>query len=228
MIETVLWDVDGTLLNFTEAERAAITTCFSLFGLGACTEDMVRRYSAINTAWWERLERGEATKREILRGRFREFFAGEGVICADLDAFNAEYQQRLGDTICYNDDSLALVTSLRGRVRQCAVTNGTLAAQTKKLARSGLGELFDAVFISDEIGYEKPDVRFFDAVFASLGPCDRRRVMIVGDSLTGDMRGGNNAGILTCWYNPEGKPNDRVAAVTYEIRDLWEIPALLG
>ncbi len=227
MIRTILWDIDGTLLSFAEAERAAIKASFLAFGLGACDDAMVARYSALNASYWERLELGELTKPQVLRGRFEEFFQAEGVSCGDIDAFNADYQLRLGDTIRYNDDSLALVESLRGRVRQYAVTNGTVVAQEKKLTKSGLGELFDGVFISDRVGYEKPSPLFFERVFEAIGPCDRDEVMIVGDSLTSDIRGGENAGIQTCWYNPADRENDKGVRVDHIIRDLRELPALL-
>ena len=227
MIRTILWDVDGTLLNFLAAESTAVKTCFRTFGLGECDDAMVARYSRLNASYWERLETGELTKAQVLRGRFEEFFAAEGVACDDIDAFNAAYQICLGDTICYMDDSPAILTGLRGRVRQYAVTNGTITAQERKLANSGLGELFDGVFISDRVGFEKPSAAYFDRVFGEIGPIERRETMIVGDSLTSDIRGGNNAGIVTCWYNPAGKPNDKGVRVDCEIRDLHEVEALL-
>ena len=228
MIRTILWDIDGTLLDFLAAESAAIKTCFRRFGLGDCSDDMVARYSRLNVSYWERLETGELTKAQVLRGRFEEFFAAEGVAFDRIDEFNAAYQLSLGDTICYIDDSYTLVEGLRGRVRQYAVTNGTARAQEKKLARSGLGALFDGVFISEQIGFEKPSAEYFDRVFAAIAPVEKSETMIVGDSLTGDIRGGNNAGIITCWYNPAGKPNDRGVRVDHEIRDLHEIEALLA
>jgi 2-haloacid dehalogenase len=227
MIKTILWDVDGTLLSFHEAERAAIKTCFQRFGLGVCTDEMVARYSVINAGYWERLELGQLTKPQVLTGRFREFFQREGIAFDRVEDFNEEYQVRLGDTVCYNDNSYALMKRLQGRVRQYAVTNGTLVAQERKLERSGLGVLFDDIFISDKIGFEKPNVGFFDYVFAHIPPVERQEVLIVGDSLTSDIRGGNNAGILCCWYNPQGLENNRGVHVDYDIRDLREIEALL-
>ena len=188
---------------------------------------MVARYSRLNVSYWERLETGELTKPQILRGRFEEFFAAEGIAFDRIDEFNAAYQLCLGDTICFIDDSYELVSSFCGRVKQYAVTNGTAAAQKKKLERSGLGALFDGVFISERVGFEKPSAEYFDRVFETIGPVEKTETMIVGDSLTGDIRGGNNAGILTCWYNPAGKPNDRGVRVDYEIRDLHELEALL-
>ena len=137
-IKAVLWDVDGTLLDFLAAEREAIKTCFSLFGLGECTDEMIAQYSAINVRWWQALERGEYTKPEILVGRFAEFFTARGIDTAVAPAFNAEYQLRLGDTIKFCPHALETVQALRGIAAQCAVTNGTKIAQDKKLERSGL------------------------------------------------------------------------------------------
>lgn len=228
MIKTILWDIDGTLLSFTKAEHAAIRTCFEIFGLGPCTEEMIKRYSILNLSYWKRLERGEITKPRLLVERFEEFFKNEGVVCGDPAGFNAEYQVRLGDTICFNDEGYELVKTLKGRVRQYAVTNGTKVAQDRKLERSGLGDLFDGVFISDVVGHEKPAVEFFHHVFANIPPCEKSEMLIVGDSLTSDMQGGVNAGIPTVWYNPEAAPNTTGVAIDYEIRDLREVLNILN
>ena len=227
MITTLLWDVDNTLLDFSAAERAAIRSLFQEYGLGTCPEEMLQRYAAINTAYWERLERGELTKPEVLVGRFREFFEAEGINAAIAPGFNEKYQLRLGDTIVYRDDSLQIIKSLRGRVRQYVVSNGTVTAQTKKLRLSGLGALMDGVFLSEELGAEKPNAEFFDKVFSVLGDIDRSRVMIVGDSLTSDILGGRNAGIVTCWYNPGGKPADGGVYPDHEISNLREVFSLI-
>ena len=227
MIDVILWDIDGTLLDFRAAEREAIRRCFALFGLGLCTDDMAERYSAVNLRWWERLERGEVDKKRLLTGRFEEFFAAEGIDCGRVADFNAEYQVRLGDTICYNDESDRLIARLRGRVRQYAVTNGTAVAQKRKLERSGLGALFDGVFISDEVGAEKPDGAFFSYVLSRVGPWEPSRTMIVGDSLTSDMRGGRGAGLVCCWYNPKGLPVPAEPRPDWVIRDLRQVESLI-
>ena len=221
--DILLWDVDGTLLDFIAAEKAAVQTLFREFGLGECTDEMVERYSRINKEYWERLERGELSKPEILVRRFADFFASEGLDASKAPEFNEQYQVRLGDTVVFCDDSYELLSSLRGRMKQYAVSNGTVVAQTRKLRRSGFDRLLDGVFLSEELGYEKPATEFFDRVFAAIGEPDRERVLIVGDSLTSDITGGNRAGIRTCWYNPKGEPNLTAAHADYEIRDLHGI-----
>ena len=226
-IRAILWDVDGTLLDFLAAEKAAVQRLFGEFGLGTCTDGMVARYSAINDAYWKRLERGEITKQEVLTGRFREFFTELGLEADLAEAFNAKFQLALGDTVVYRDDSLTIVKALHGRVRQYVVSNGTVVAQTKKLSRSGLGAWMEGVFLSEELGAEKPSPAFFRQVFASLPDIDKADMLIVGDSLTSDMQGGIAAGIPTCWYNPARLPRPADMEITYEIQDLNQVLELL-
>ena len=227
MITTILWDVDGTLLDFKAAESAAIRTLFSEFGLGTCTDAMLARYSAINVSFWERLERNELTKPQVLLGRFEQFFGEYGIDPGIAPAFNERYQLTLGDTIVYRDDSLNIVRSLKGTVKQYVVSNGTVAAQTKKLERSGFGKLMDGVFLSEKLGVEKPNIEFFEKVFDAIRPVDRSAVMIVGDSLTSDIRGVMNAQIRTCWYDPEKKPVPGDYRVDHVIHDLHELTGIL-
>ena len=227
MIKVILWDVDGTLLDFKKAEYEAINKCFEVFGLGKCTDEMLGRYSRINKGYWDKLERGEVTKPEVLVGRFCDFFESEGFPTDIAADFNKEYQLRLGDTICFCDDGYELVKSLKKQVKQYAVTNGTKVAQDRKLKKSGLIDLFDDVFISEVVGVEKPGIGFFEKVWEVIGSYDKSEVMIVGDSLTSDMQGGNNAGIICCWYNPGHQSNHTETKVDYEIDNLQMLPGIL-
>ena len=189
MIRVLLWDVDNTLLDFPAAERRALQETFAQFRLGPCPEDRVERYAALNASYWRRLERGEITKAQLLPGRFQEFFQREGIACTDYDQVNAAYQCHLGDTVVFLDQSYDLVRDLRGRVKQYAVTNGTRTAQERKLARSGLGDLFDGVFISEVVGAEKPSLDFFQAaepLFRELEGLDAYGVIFL-DTAQGKM-----------------------------------------
>ena len=224
---TILWDVDGTLLDFRAAEKAAVQALFREFSLGECTDEMVRRYSQINEVFWQRLERNELTKPQILVGRFEQFFSEIGISAALAPAFNDRYQLALGDTIVFRDDSISIVRSLQGKVKQYAVTNGTVTAQNKELTASGLKDLLDGAFLSEGVGAEKPNMAFFDAVFNAIRPTDLSKVLIIGDSLTSDIRGGNNAGIRTCWYNPDHLPARPGFRIDYTISDLREVLDIL-
>ena len=143
------------------------------------------------------------------------------------EPFNSRYQHALGDTVVYRDHSLNVVKALHGRVKQYVVSNGTIVAQTKKLQRSHLGEWMDGVFLSEQLGAEKPNPAFFEKVFAALPDIPKKDTLIVGDSLTSDMRGGLLAGIPTCWYNPFHHPRPADMTMDYEIQDLVQVLSLL-
>ena len=227
MIKVILWDIDGTLLNFEKAEEYAIRKCFAIFQLGICTDEMLSSYAAINRSYWERLERGELSKPEVLVGRFREFFTNEGLPLEAAEPFNEEYQLRLGDAVFFHDAGYEIVQYFKGKVKQYAVTNGTLRAQERKLEQSGLNELLDGAFISDQIGFEKPTTGFFNYVWEHIDTYEKDEILIVGDSLTSDIAGGNQAGIRCCWYNPQRRQNESGLRIDYEIRQLDELQDLL-
>lgn len=226
MLKVLLWDIDGTLLDFKAAERAVVPLLFERFGLGECTEEMLRTYSKINEEQWARLERGEDTKRNILVGRFRELFERYGLDVSVAPAFNDAYQPMLGEFVFPIPGAIETVREFKVRgIPQYAVTNGTKKAQSGKLKVSGLDKLFDGIFISEEVGYEKPDQRFFDHVLTAIGPVDRKEVLIIGDSLTSDMAGGCAAGILTCRFDPKGHANDTALPIDFTVR---AIPDVIG
>lgn len=232
MYKIVLWDVDGTLLNFSASEKAALRRLFAEYGFGECTDEMLADYIKINRRYWRALERGELTKPEILVYRFREFLEKYGLNAHVAVEFNAKYQSYLGDKIVFEEGGLEAVQALKGKVVQCAATNGTIEAQKKKLRESGLDKLFDYLFISDEIGIEKPGKGFFDTVWETLEKDGVRftedDVIIIGDSLTSDMQGGVNAGIATCWFNPYGIENNSQLNLDYEISSLSQVLAIIG
>ena len=225
MYKAILWDVDGTLLNFLKSESAAMKECFQVCGLGECTDEMVHAYSKINEGYWKLLELHKVEKPVLFRRRFEDLFSKYG-LSYDTAKFNTLYQQTLGNHIFPNDNSLELVKSLKGKIRQYAVTNGSFTAQERKLRRSGLDRLLDGIFISDVVGFEKPSPLFFDSVFDQI-PEGREEAIIIGDSLTSDILGGNNAGIACCWYNPDNKKAPGDLRVDYMISDLNEIKNII-
>lgn len=218
---TILWDVDGTLLDFAYSQRYALRKCFNTIGR-EITEEEIGLYARINDDYWKRLELGEITKEELLPGRFTALFSVLGIEGVDVKAFLQEYQTALGSVFSYLDDSLTICKKLQGQVKQYVITNGVTSTQQNKLKLSGLAEVMDGIFISEQIGYPKPDRRFFDFCLgqicsAQMGEKDKQKILIVGDSLTSDIKGGIQAGIPTCWYNRTGSVNNTYYKPDYEI-----------
>ena len=206
MIKAVLWDIDGTLLNFKKAQYEALYKCFGYFN-EYLNDEMVNDYDHINHGYWLMLEKGEIEKSVLLIKRFTDFFSKYGI---DIDPieFNKLYQVELGNTYVFNDNGYETVVGLKDMgIIQFAVTNGTKVAQNGKLKGSGLDKLLDEIFISEDIGYEKPDKRFFEPVIDKLGEygISKDECIIVGDSESSDIQGGINAGIRTVHYTNELK-----------------------
>ncbi len=234
-LKAVLWDVDGTLLDFLYAQRIAITSCLEGIGVKA-TEEMVSRYSIINDGYWKKLELGQVTKEELHVRRFTDLFDEYGIAGVDVDAFRKNYLDILGNTYQYIDDSLEICRTLHGKVRQYVITNGVTAVQQNKLRLSGFYDLMDGIFISEQIGVPKPHGEFFDYCLKEIGDLDREELLIVGDSLTSDIKGGVLYGIPTCWYRPkdfwEQESGHRKIyeefTPDYEISHLRELLGILG
>ena len=219
----LLWDVDGTILNFEAAEKKAIRSLFGKFNLGECTDSMLKHYSEINKNYWKMLECGEIEKKKMLVDRFIDFFSKEGIDPSIASEFNEQYQLALGDTIVFNDDAFDIICAQKKTSKIIIVTNGTKTAQEKKLECSGIKKLADYIFISEEVGCEKPGIEFFEKVFSETGITDLTEALIIGDSLTSDIQGGYNVGIDTCWYNPYNLVNDSLLTPTYIIQNLHEL-----
>ncbi len=223
----LLWDIDGTIINFELAERAAIRSLFDRFKLGDCSDEMLMYYSQINKRYWQLMESGKIKKDKMLVERFIEFFSNKG-INADIAAeFNKEYQIALCDTIVFNDDAIDIIKHQKKTCKIIIVTNGTEVVQEKKLERSGLNDIADNVFISELVGFEKPNIKFFEKVILEVGIKDLKEALIIGDSLTSDIQGGHNIGIDTCWYNPKNEENTTLLNPTYTIRNLHELENII-
>lgn len=225
--DILLWDVDDTLLDFGYSERYAIKQCFESIGR-EINDEWILRYSAINDSYWKRLEKGEVTKAEVLRGRFADLFAEMNFEVEEekLKEFQLRYQKELGNVYHYRDSSYELCNKLKGCCRQYLVTNGVESTQRSKLKLSGLDALMNDVFISEVIGFVKPRKEFFDACFAQIPDFSKERVLLIGDSLSSDIKGAVNAGVASCWYNPKGKTADTIMP-DYVIGNLWEVEKII-
>lgn len=226
--KVILWDIDDTLLDFKKSEKIGIYTCFEQRGL-YIDDTIAKRFSDINDSFWKRLEKKELTKIEVQRGRFIQLFDELKISDkVDLEEFRLQYEQMLGEIWFFKENSLELLKQLQAMgYLQYAITNGTKKVQDKKVKGTGFNKIFLDVFISDVIGIPKPHKGFFDYVFEAIKDVPKEEMLIVGDSLTSDMKGGVENGVDTCWYNPEHKENILKLPVNYEIDHLQDVIAVL-
>ena len=225
MIEFLFLDLDDTILDFHKAERIAISKTFQSFGLEP-TEGVLARYHIINKQHWERLERGELTRDQVLRGRFDVLFREMGHT-VDAAAVAKSYEHNLGIGHFFLPGAREALDALGKRCRLFLASNGTASVQHSRLTSAGLYPLFEKVFVSQDIGFNKPAKEFFEVCTRQIPGYDAKKAMMVGDSLTSDILGGINAGMSTCWVNPGHAPARPDIRPDYEIAALSELEGLL-
>ena len=225
MMEFLFLDLDDTILDFHKAERIALSKTLEDFRLEP-TEDVLIQYHIINKQHWERLEKGELTRDQVLEGRFRVLFSQLGR-SVDADAVARAYECNLGIGHYFLPGALEAVERLHGKYRLFLASNGTASVQHSRLTSAGLYSYFEKVFVSQEIGYNKPSKEYFHACFAQIPGFDPSKAMMVGDSLTSDILGGIQAGIKTCWINPSHLPARGDIPADYEIESLSQLEELL-
>ena len=202
-------------------EKEALKATFRAHGI-ELDEKAVSEYSAINDSLWKKLERGEIEKDELRVARFRMFGEARGYDL-DFDRVSVEYTDNLAEQHFLIDGALEVCRTLAKNCRLFIITNGIEYVQKRRLALSPLGEYFDGLFISGEIGYEKPNIRFFEAVAGSIKDYNPEKTLVVGDSLTSDMKGGIGAGLDCCYYAPDSKEIPEGMPIKYKIKDLSEL-----
>lgn len=223
MIEFLFLDLDDTILDFQKAERLALGKTLESFGLPP-TDTVLARYHQINREHWERLERKELTRQQVLVGRFAALFAEMG-LSAQAEQVARAYEENLSQGHYFLPGAEEALKSLSKKYKLYLASNGTARVQAGRLKSAGIIPYFQEIFVSEEMGYNKPDPAYFDACFARIPGFRKERAMMVGDSLTSDILGGIQAGIATCWVNPHHKTGE--IHPDYEIESITQLEALL-
>lgn len=225
MFEFLLIDLDDTILDFKMQEKVAIRKTLAGAGIDP-TDQVCALYSQINDAHWKRLEKGEITRQQVLLGRFETLFEQLGVT-GDAMQTKTAYESNLSDGHYFLPGAEDALKSLSKKYRLFLVSNGTTHVQEKRLASAGIVKYFEQIFISQNVGINKPAKGYFDYCFARIPGFDPVKAIIVGDSLSSDILGGKNAGIATCWVNPGHKPVNPDICPDYQIESLSQLEALL-
>ena len=226
MKKYIFLDLDDTIFDFHLAERIALKRTLTEMGANP-SEEMMNRYSAINRSCWEALERGEMTRAEVLVHRYELLYEEYGLTC-DAQATQAKYEAYLSIGHHFIDGAERLLDALRER-GYCLylASNGTAKVQHGRIASAGIAPYFERMFISQEVGFDKPSPEFFARAFSTIPDFSRDEAVIVGDSLTSDIQGGKNAGITTIWFNPRGLQKRADIVPDYTICHLDELIPLL-
>ncbi len=222
--KVLFFDLDNTLLDFYKSEKYAVRLVLKQFSLPH-DDTAVATYSAINRSYWERFEKGEIKKEEIFESRFYTFLDHYG-LTADVPAIAKQYFKNLAEGYHTVSGATQILTYLKNKGYLIyATTNGVAFTQFNRIEHSGLKPYFDAVFVSEEVGHQKPKREYFEYVIANISPVNRCEILVIGDSQSSDILGGINAGLDTCWFNAENsKP---LYNATYEIKKLSDLKNIL-
>lgn len=225
MIKYVFIDLDDTIFDFHKAEAIALCEMLCEFGIVADAA-MTNTYSRINKSQWELLEKKLKTRDRVLTDRFTIFFSEIG---KEIDSHKAReiYEYRLGCGHYFIDGAQELLEELYGKYDLYLASNGTESVQRRRIESSGIKKYFNDIFISQQIGADKPSAEYFEACFSRIPGFSHQSAIIIGDSLSSDILGGKNAKIRTCLFNPNRKENKSAIIPDFEISELSEIPKLL-
>lgn len=222
----LLFDLDHTLLDFDAAEDVALTQLLKEEGV-ADIQAYKDYYVPMNKSLWKDLEEKKITKQELVNTRFSKMFSHFGIE-KDGVYLAERYQFYLAQQGQVFSGAMELLDSLIDRGYELyAATNGITTIQTGRMAQSGLAPFFNQVFISEQLQTQKPDALFYEKIGQQIAGFSKEKALMIGDSLTADIQGGNNAGIDTIWYNPHHLENHTQAQPTYEVDSYQALLELL-
>lgn len=224
--QTLLFDVDDTLLDFGATEDAALIKLFKDQQLTLTTE-IKEHYKKLNSRLWKAYEDGEMERDVVVNTRFSILFEQYG-LQVDGVALENNYRKYLSEGHFLVNGAVELIQQLSKQFDLYIVTNGESQTQYKRLNDSGLYPYFKNIFVSEDTGFQKPMKEFFDFVFSKIEDFDLESTLIIGDSLSADITGGFRAGIDTCWVNLKKKENHTNIITTYEINNLNELYEILN
>ncbi|WP_278575700.1 YjjG family noncanonical pyrimidine nucleotidase [Fusobacterium ulcerans] len=225
--DLVLFDIDGTLLDFDLAEKNALADTLNEYNF-ICNDEILNRYHEINIFYWKQLEKGLVDKKQLAYKRYKQLFSEYGIE-TDIDTFNFKYRNRLKEGAYLLDNAMEICQELHeNKIKLGVASNGGNDIQIRRIKKIGLDKYLDYMFVSEEIGYNKPHKEYFEHIFQKIEDIPKKKIMMVGDSLTADIQGGKNAEIITCWYNPNGESSIENIKPDYEIKDLLELRKLVG
>lgn len=225
MYKILLLDLDDTILDFQKSEKVAIVKLMEKYDV-IPTEELIIRYHKINKKYWGLFEEGKIEKSKLLVERFVEFFSTLDRFDIDAEQVNIDYFDILANVPFELDGAYEFLEEASKKYEIYIITNGAVQVQSRRLSKVNVTKFFKKVYMSEAIGYQKPDVRYFEYVLKDLNLANKKEAIIIGDSASSDIQGGINIGIDTIWYNPNKKTSHVKA--TYEVQNYQEILSILG
>ncbi len=218
--DVLIFDLDNTLINFSESETIALPEALKHYGV-TVSEEEIKEYQKISRQCWVDMEKGIYSKDQCVVLRFERFLKYLGIKGINPKELNEKYLDSLSIHVPLMAGTDEVLSKLKDNYLLVMMTNGIKRVQEAKIKKSGLDKYFDCVIISDDVGYNKPDIRIYEYMENKIGKHDKDKILMIGDSAGSDIEGGINFGIKTCFFNPKG--NECELKVDYEVKDMTEI-----
>lgn len=220
MYRIFLLDIDNTLLDFDAAEKRGFRKVIESYDI-VYDSEMLNQYKKINRNLWNLLEQGKIEKEEVLNTRFGEFFRLYHIEASGIEA-ESRFRNHLGESSDLIPNAKETLQQLKKQGKRLySASNGVYDTQIKRLINSGIHDLFDGMFISEQVGYEKPALPFYEHCFNNIPGFEKEKTIMVGDSISSDIQGAINAGIDSCLLSRFENLSPSYA--THTIKDISEL-----
>ena len=225
MYKAIFLDIDDTVFNFKKCSESALKETFSTLNL-EYNKDVFESFSAIDERLWKQQKEELLSVADVLDIRFAELSETLG-LDYDSNLAKEHFGELLGEQYIMEPGIEEVLKNISADYKIYAASNGMLTMQKNRLQLSGLKRYFTDLYVSDDIGSAKPNIRFFTESMkrAGLEPSD---ILMIGDRLVSDIAGARNAGIDSVWYNPYGLENETDIEADYEIKELHELAGILN
>ena len=221
----LLFDADNTLFDFHASEAWALEQ--AIIGLGIhFIPEHIEIYREINHVCWRQYENGKLKKEDLRERRFELFFKKMN-LSPDINRVATDYLHNLSQSAIMIPGAEALLKKVSENHTLVLVTNGLKEVQRPRLRQSTIEQYFEVIVVSDEIGYAKPAAAFFDYTFNKIAYPDKSKVLMIGDNINADIKGGLSYGLDSCWYNPTQKEAEKGIQPTYIISEISQLLDLL-
>ena len=230
--ETLIFDLDDTLIDNIESVKYAFKIITKELNINY-NEELFRKWKKADDTFWHKwshkelnLPKFNSVEEEVtfVRAyRFQLFFNTLNLSFDNAVDLNELYCDNLGVNIKEIEGAKELIKDLSKDYEISIASNGPREAADNKIKKLKLNPYISSILTSGEIGIGKPNIEFFNILFEKLENKDKNKMMLIGDSLTTDIQGGMNAGIDTCWFNPNNKNLQKEYKPTTTINKLLEL-----